>query len=258
MARAEERLRHRLQRWGLCTHPEAGPTTYSQRTRSVGVYTENPGYVASVAAICSGFIAVLRGTHGAMLVVGQRSTRGWRIGTGPQSILRSIARANGADIPVAPAAVVAARRALTRWLRQQRAVADAGLAPTIEPRLQRALHRRLSAAVGATPLATREQVAHAASDAVAAVLQTPGRGVTRALEQLCRASVTPADFIDRLCALAESTRRSGVGIARATGSDLGHTASVPRLAALLILSEHPEARRRHARPAASPETAAPR
>ena len=258
VARAEERLRHRLQRWGLCANPEAGPTTYSQRTSSVGVHVESPGHVASVAASCSGFIAVLRGTHGAMLVVGQRSVRSWRIGTGPQSILRSIARAGGADIPVAPAAVDAARRALTRWLRQQRAVAGAGLAPTIEPRLQRALHRRLSAAVGATPLATRERVARTASDAVAAVLLAPGSGVTRALEQLCRASVTPAEFVHKLCALAESTRRSGVGIARGTGLDLEQSASVPRLAALLILSEDPGARRRHARPAASPETAAPR
>jgi hypothetical protein len=259
-ARVEERIRQRLGRWLV---PAASPTVGAHNPHGVSVASSGTvasgdkmaqvahvAHVAHAASPRDGFIAVLRTPTGALMVVGQRSARGWRVSSEPRRVLRSLNRASGPALPGDSKAEHAVRRALARWLRQRRALVSSGLAPALEPRLQRAVQRRVGAAVDAAPLAMRTEVARSASTALRAVLSAPGDGVTRALERLCRSAFNPTAFLGELTSLAESlgpTRDKSAGPA---ADDSGSAAPAPdepappalpapapRLAALLILRE---------------------
>jgi hypothetical protein len=262
-ARNVERLRQRLQQWNAVpAQPASEHGVPAARVATVApVAPVAP--LATVAAPSDGFVAAIRGEHGVFLVVGRRTSIGWRVGTAPRQVLRTIACAGGVEIPTQRVAVRDVRRLLARWLRRRKAMVSSGLTPTIEPRLHRRLQHRVGAAVAATPLGARELVARTASAALRTVLSAPGSGVTRALERLCRDAFVPAEFLRRLTDIAESVRaapgQAGVSAPRhASGS-----ASAPRLAALLILTRRRETpagspRGSRARPAAWPGSAAPR
>lgn len=243
-ARAEERLRHCLHRWSArASAPKESPkASLAIPNAPASTQSAPPTVVATVTAEFEGFLGVLQSAEGALLVAGRRTRLGWRIETDPRALLRTVMGAEGVDAPTASDAVRDVRRVLARWLRRQRTVRSAGLTPTMDPRLDRALRRRIDAAVAASPLVAREEAARTAAAALAAVRRAPGSGVTRALDQLCRVAYTPTAFLDALRDLARLVVA-------------GHPprASTPRLAALLLLTP------RRATPAESPhDSLAPR
>lgn len=247
-ARAEERIRQRLQRW---LAPGAARSAAAPGPREPHKFDAAHGpaavVVAHTASARDGFIAVLRSATGSTMVVGRRSLRGWRVSSEPRRVLQLVRRAEGPTLPADEQTEHDARRALARWLQQRRAVVSAGLTPALEPRLQRAVQRRLNAAVAAAPLSMRTRVALVASADLAAVLRASGGGVTREIERLCRGAFSPTGFLSALAALAEN-----VASAR---DQHALPAPAPRLAALLILrapSGTPEITPRRAPPAESP------
>lgn len=198
---------------------------------------------------------------GTEIVAGRLRGERWDVSASPCDIAR-LARAacDGASGTAGPAGLLAVRTALARWMRRARTRVILGTvapSPGVRADAWRRLATRIDQALRATPFGERLARAASIDRAVRALREVGSVGVQRRVIAMLeeQRSSTPASFERALATLAATCQARRAAPAREA------RVVRPCLRALLWLSPSTApraARRRHARPSASPGSAAPR